>query len=83
MHNLIESLKERYDLIILDTPAVDVGNDAVSISRYCDKVLFVIASGESSVHKIKKAMESFKTFRIPVLGVIFNKAETGKVVKLI
>ena len=78
MHNLIEGLKERYDLILVDTPAVDVGNDAISISRYCDKVLFVIASGESLGQKIKRAMESFKTFRIPVLGVIFNKAETGK-----
>jgi succinoglycan biosynthesis transport protein ExoP len=83
MRNLIESLRERYDLIIVDTPAVDVGNDAISISRYCDKVLFVIASGESSVQKIKRIMESFKTFMIPVLGIILNKAETGKVVKLL
>ena len=82
MPNLIESLKERYDLIIFDTPAVDVGNDAISISRYCDKALFVIASGESSGQKIKRTMESFKTFRIPVLGVIFNKAKTGEGAKL-
>jgi succinoglycan biosynthesis transport protein ExoP len=82
MHNLIEDLKERYDLILVDTPAIDVGNDAISISRYCDKVLLVIASGESSGQKIKRVIESFKIFRVPLLGVIFNKAKTDEGAKL-
>jgi capsular exopolysaccharide synthesis family protein len=73
MSNVIKNLKKRYDLVIIDTPAIDKGNDAITISRHCDKVLFVIASGESSRQKVKRAVESFKRFKTPILGIVLNK----------
>jgi succinoglycan biosynthesis transport protein ExoP len=78
MANLIEKVKKRYDLVIIDTPALDMGNDSITISHYCDKVLFVIAPEESSRRKIKKAIVLLERLKIPILGVVLNKTNLHK-----
>jgi capsular exopolysaccharide synthesis family protein len=43
MQLAIEQLRQSYDLVVLDSPPVGPVVDAVEISRYADKIVFVIA----------------------------------------
>ncbi|PIV61948.1 MAG: tyrosine protein kinase, partial [Bacteroidetes bacterium CG02_land_8_20_14_3_00_31_25] len=48
MHNLMEELKLRYDIIIIDTPPVAIVTDGLLISKYTDTNIFVIRQNYSN-----------------------------------
>jgi polysaccharide biosynthesis transport protein len=75
--NLINEVKEYYDLIIFDTPAVEDGSDIKIIATHSDYLLLTVASGYVSEVRIKNAMETLNNSQIDVCGVVINKSEHG------
>lgn len=69
---LIEELSKRYDYIIIDTPPVNVVNDALVIHDSIAGVLFVAKHGSTTYDNITNAVEKLELAELEVLGFILN-----------
>lgn len=69
----IESLKEDFDYVFIDSPPIVPVTDAVIMSTYVDKVILVCASGKVNIEFAKKAQESLDRVGANILGVVLNK----------
>lgn len=78
MQNFIESLKEQFDYIIIDTPPILMVTDAQILSKYADGTLLVISSGEADKNAAIKSKELLLKVDAKILGVILNKIDTSR-----
>ena len=76
MSEFIESIKDEYDYIFIDSPPVGVVSDASIISAYSDGVIFVVGSEEVDSNLAKVAKERLDSVKPNIVGVILNKFKT-------
>lgn len=72
MQQLLATMREKYDYVILDSPPVDLVVDAVAMSSMCDGVLFVVRAGQSERGAVIHGMEQLKYAGANVIGFVFN-----------
>lgn len=75
MAELIEDMKEQYDLVIFDSPPLLAVTDAQILSTKVDGTIFVIPQGEVTNEEIRNASERLKKVNANVLGTVLNKVE--------
>lgn len=75
MNQIIEAVKESFDLVIFDTPPVLAVTDAQIITTRTDGALFVVQKGEVKKEQVRKSAELLENVRANVLGFVFNKVE--------
>ncbi len=75
MTELIEEMKQQYDLVVFDSPPVLAVTDAQILSSKVDGTLFVIPEGEVKKEEVHDAAERLKKVNANVLGTIMNKVE--------
>ena len=77
---LLEALRKNYDYVLIDTPPLGSVIDAAIVSRQCDGVALVIASGEVSYKFAQQVKAQLEMSDCKILGVIMNKVnmESGK-----
>ena len=73
MSEFIESIKDEYDYIFIDSPPVGVVSDASIISSYSDGVIFVVGANEVDSNLAKIAKERLDSVKANIVGVILNK----------
>ncbi len=73
MREFINSIREEYDYIFIDSPPIGQVADAGIISSYCDGVIFVVGSNEVESNMAKIAKERLESVNANILGVILNK----------
>jgi polysaccharide biosynthesis transport protein len=61
-----------YDLIIFDSPPINVVTDAALLSSSCDAVLLVARSGVTPVPALALAVEQLRQVRAPIVGAVLN-----------
>lgn len=76
MIEFIESIKDEYDYIFIDSPPVGVVSDASIISAYSDGVIFVVGANEVDSNLAKIAKERLDSVKANIVGVILNKFKT-------
>jgi len=69
---LIDVLKDNFDVIIIDTPPIGTIIDAAKIARHCDGVLFVVKSGEVRKKDLADAMRQLERTGCPIFGTVLN-----------
>lgn len=73
MHLLLDSMKNAYDLIIIDSPPVLAAGDAAVLGALADGAIVVIESGQTSRRLFADMIESLKKANIDIVGGILNK----------
>ena len=76
MQELMSSLREHYDYIVIDTPPAHLFTDAALLSRYADAVLHIVRYDWSTTKEIKDGMSAFIQNR-KLLGYIINRNPSG------
>jgi len=76
--NIILKLKEKYDLIVIDTPPVLAITDSQLIASYCDGVVLVAESGKVKRTALLHAKERLQVVNARILGVVINNAKRKK-----
>lgn len=76
--HLLQSCRQEFDTVIVDTPPLGSVADALNISKFCDGSLLVVASGITSRRIINDVMTSLKRTEKPLLGVVLNRADTSR-----
>lgn len=70
---MLNELKKRYDVIVMDTTPVLAAIDAKVIASRCDGVLFVVESKKLKRELAKKALDELKQANAHLLGAALNK----------
>ena len=78
MERFITSLKEKYEIIIIDTPPLTAVTDAVALSRFVDGVMLVVRTGITPRQVVKNCQEKLQAVNANILGVVLNGVSTGK-----
>ncbi|PIP54924.1 MAG: hypothetical protein COX07_02665 [Bacteroidetes bacterium CG23_combo_of_CG06-09_8_20_14_all_32_9] len=72
MQQLLENLKSRYDIIIIDTPPVAIVTDAILISKFADTNIFVVRQNYSSHSVLKFVNDLYNEHNYKSLGILIN-----------
>jgi protein-tyrosine kinase len=76
MRRLLETLRSRFDRVIVDMPPVIPLADVGVLAPQCDGVLLVVRAGVTPKPLIERALGTFDTERL--LGVVLNEAGGGE-----
>ena len=71
----IESQKETFDMILLDTPPVISVTDPVLLSRKVDGVLLVVKFAKTDRQVAASAVDALKKSRANILGAVLNSTQ--------
>ncbi|PCH12503.1 Tyrosine-protein kinase CpsD [Streptococcus parauberis] len=72
---MIDTVKELFDYVIIDTPPIGLVIDSAIISQKADANILVTEAGAIKRHFIQKAKEQMEQSGALFLGVILNKVE--------
>lgn len=70
MGQLINTLRDLFDVVIFDTPPVGLVTDAAIISSKLDGVVLVVASGKSQIEATLRAKENLQNVNANLLGAV-------------
>ncbi len=73
MGALLEELKEKFQIVLLDTPPVIAVADAVILGGKVDGVVLVVASHQTHREMLNKAYGILKKGKVNLIGAILNK----------
>ena len=69
---LIETIKEHYDIIIIDTPPILAVTDPAIVSAHAGSTLLVTRFGQNHARELELTRNRFEQNGIEVKGVVFN-----------
>lgn len=82
MKDLLDSLSEKYDYILIDTPPINILSDGLTLSRVSDGVVIVIRQNHSTRDELRIAINSLNFISAKIIGVVYNGADadgSGKI----
>ena len=71
----LQGLRERFDIVIIDSPPVLPVADSLALASRCDGVLLVMKIRKGVVLSSQKACESLRSVNANLLGVVVNHVE--------
>ena len=77
IEELFAYLKEKFDVIILDTAPVGLVSDAVVLSAYSNCTLYVIRQRYTLKKQINMVNDLYKQNKLPKMGLIVNDVDAG------
>jgi capsular exopolysaccharide synthesis family protein len=76
LEDLIETLTNEYDRIIIDTPPISVGADASVIASRAEGLLYVIDARKTSKSSAQAGLNQLRRIHARMLGVVVNRIRT-------
>lgn len=75
MSAIIDLLKSRYDLVVVDTPPVMAVADARIIGRVVDKMIFVIRWDKTPRKVARAALDQMRRAGVSLAGIVLQKVD--------
>lgn len=72
---ILDKLKEKYDVIILDSPPVQGLTDALILTRLTDVVLIVASCKKTSIELLENTKQALENVNANIAGVVLNQVE--------
>ncbi len=76
--NLLASMREQYDYIIIDLPPLGAVIDAAVVAQHCDGVALVISANKVRCSVAQEVIAQLKASKSKILGVIKNNTNNKK-----
>ena len=73
--DVINKLKEAFDIILIDSPPVQLVSDAVVLSQLADTVLYVVKSDSTPYPLARGGLKRLALANAPILGVVLNQLD--------
>ena len=75
LRDLLRELRETYDLVIVDSPPLNVVPDAAVLGDLADGVLLVARAGATPPEALAYAVEQLQQVRAPLIGTVLNDVD--------
>ncbi len=72
MKNLLASVKDHYDYVLLDTPGLSLVPDAGILSNYADGTILIVEKGRTQGEDIQTSLNRIDHLNGKVLGFVLN-----------
>lgn len=79
MRMLLEELKEKYEMILFDSPPVIAVTDAAVLSTQLDGVVLVVSSGSTSREALVRGITLLENVKGRLLGGVLNKIKVESI----
>jgi tyrosine-protein kinase len=73
VQDVLRDLEGRYDLVVVDTPAVGDVADALGLARAASATLLVVESGRTTGDDVRQVAGALETVGASILGVVLNR----------
>jgi len=70
---LIESTRDKYDLVLIDCPPISMMADGIIVSRITDGTVYVIESDRTDYRVVSSCVEQLEANKAFMLGAVLNK----------
>lgn len=71
---LMEKVRDKFDVILLDCPPVLGLSDSLVMTKYSDINIIVVSNKKTKIEMLKKTKKAFEQVNSMVAGVVINKA---------
>ena len=78
---VMEKLKEAFDIILIDSPPVQLVSDAVVLSQLADTVLYVVKANSTPYPLARGGLRRLAMANAPILGVVLNHLDLERAEK--
>ena len=74
MTELLESIKDKYDYVVIDTPPVNVVSDAVVLAPKTEGIVMVVQDRKTTHDQFNRAVSALSFANARLLGVVLNSS---------
>ena len=78
MHQLLNELTARYQVILLDSPPLGAGTDPFVLATATGNLVTVLRAGETDRQLAEAKLQIIDRLPIRILGTVFNDVKTGQ-----
>jgi succinoglycan biosynthesis transport protein ExoP len=78
MRELMIRAKDKFSIVLLDTPPVLAVIDPVIVSSLADSTVFVVRAGKTTRRPLVRAVEEIRKSKADIIGVVFNEVRLGR-----
>ncbi len=78
MKDLLAEAKEKFNIVLLDTPPVLAVIDPVIVASLADSTVFVVRAGKTTRRPLVRAIEEIRKSKADIIGVVFNEVRIGR-----
>ena len=79
LRDLLAQMRERMDIIIVDTPPMSAGGDAERIADLVDAAILVVRQDQAPVRTLNDCIDVLRRSNAEVLGCVFNNAYAASI----
>lgn len=72
LKNFMERAREKYDIILFDTPPVIAVTDATVLSQLTDAILLVVRAGSTDLRVLERSIELLRQVKANLVGAVLN-----------
>lgn len=73
LQEIVEEVKGKFDIVLIDAPQTQGFADPLFISNVCDGIVFVVRAGKTKRAAVSKALAHLKGTGVPVIGAVLNR----------
>jgi capsular exopolysaccharide synthesis family protein len=74
----LAKLKELFDIIILDTPPVQLVSDSMIVARHATGVIYVVKADDTPYPLARLGLKKIRLTGTPIIGVVLNQLDFKK-----
>jgi len=78
LRELLQSLKQKYDHVLVDTAPFGITTDAASLMKLTDGVILVVRFGETSETELSQTIENLKQINANIIGTVLSAFDYRK-----
>jgi capsular exopolysaccharide synthesis family protein len=75
MADFIQQMRQRYDLVIIDTPPFEPLADAQILAKIVDKIILVVRWGETPVPVVRNVLKQMGRLQVPLAGTVLTQVD--------
>ena len=76
--DVLEQLKEHFELIVIDTPPLEMVSDALPIGANATGLIYVVKANSTLIPMARRGLERIAAANVRILGVILNNHDFEK-----
>jgi non-specific protein-tyrosine kinase len=74
MQKLLDDVRDRADIVLIDTPPLLPVADATVLARNCDGAVMIARHGRTQAHELRSGVERLRAADVRLLGSVLNMA---------
>ena len=78
VNRILDALAATYDVVVIDTPPVNLVADAALLATQSDAVVLVARAGSTTGEALSFGMEQLRGVRAPVVGTLLNDVDVRR-----